>query len=388
MTQLLGSNMHTLESVILNLYLNTDLLNRYARFVDTIIPPIKANKPLTIKQSVHITNLLISLVPEIKLAGCTDYVEPILTKNWKIKPMAVEKFRKLVIDGDRLLVVTSHPDVTLRQVIFENSSSFSGRVTSFGQKELSFPLCERNIEFAVALLKRYNVTISNELLNYAAEIKRVQQTENTEFDIDCNAELRGVVSREINIADNLLVHDRKFKYQYTTTREIDHSNCSLLDLAVASRKDTRIFVSSEQHTVEDLLKTFSRLGRNRILVVVDEYNPKKSLKFLIDFNNHCASRTVGVYARMETLKDKNAVDDYGQQFNTFIKQANFTNRLNDSLDVAMISNSNLPKFMLTSDWYPDVVVSITSRFKNTKAACYCNRVDLIIDYAKEKPLGT
>ncbi|NBP58193.1 hypothetical protein EBU71_16990, partial [bacterium] len=156
-----------------------------------------------------------------------------------------------------------------------------------------------------------------------------------------------------------------------------------LEYKIANRNVTKIFISDIKVSFNELMTALNKLKRNKVLMVFDDYRYSECVFNLKLFKNYVTSNNItdptGIYFRFDNKGE-------GETFNKIISDNKFNQQLTINSKFVGINNGKLPKFMLKSDWYPDVVISFTTGLRSNKTEVYCNDCDLIVYYTATKPL--
>ena len=358
-------------------------------FLQTIVPRINKQIPLTVSQASRVVYILSRI--KDRLQHLNPDIEALLTNPvWENSPVEIKKTRLLKIENGSIRLEMSQPNAVIRQAIYENSEKFEISPPipdSRGSSSFTIPLTERNIITAVRMLKRYNVEMSSEIVAYYQEMMEAISANKSWFsfeDIDPASPIMQAIHAEIDISNDAQVFDRQLRFQYTVrSRSLPATS---LTNVIAARKGTLVYIDSKKVSFTELLQSLYQLNRLPLLVILDEYAVDKSLEFLksliSEISNSQTPPSIGTYVRFD-----NDSGGPGETFNSLVKLHGLNAKLSKDTSIAIISNSHLPKFMVGSEWYPKSVISINNRFKHSKSFIYCNSVDLIAYYNTVPPLG-
>jgi hypothetical protein len=234
--------------------------------------------------------------------------------------------------------------------------------------------------------KNEGFEIDEKIMNFYHEISEILKNNKSPFYVFSleNENLKKIIEDDVGpiTLDNLLLlHDRKFRYQYTITEKITEKN---LKNSIAQRSSTKTFINSQHYNLEEVLASLKDLHRLPLLIVFDGHDAKidqKMLNLLSDamLKNGIDNQT-GIYFRFGQGTD-------GESFNKIIKDLKYNQPLTEVTTVAGIANNKIPKFMVKTGWKPKTVISFIPGFKNNKSSVYFSDVDLIIYYGDKKPLA-
>jgi len=245
---------------------------------------------------------------------------------------------------------------------------------------------ERNLYTVMKNLEQYNFNVDPELReHYNTIVSWDKANVDSQFLID-NIEFpmfKEVFTNDLgdNIdLNNLLIKDRKHRFQYTNTVACNNNT---LTETIANRTNTKIWINSNMHTLTDIVKSLIELKRLPMLVVFDQTTP---LSTITQFNELASALTdnnitngVGIYFRLDNTPD-------GKIFNDAIANRKYNIMLDNSTSVAGVLGGKLPKFFLKTTWKPMSVLCIKNNLRQSKTAVYAKCSDLIITYTPTEPL--
>jgi len=111
-------------------------------------------------------------------------------------------------------------------------------------------------------------------------------------------------------------------------------------------------------------------------IVNDKY--LKNLKILSEsLEENGIFDGVGIYFRLPN-------DEMGKQFNNFIAEKKYNQRLDDRLKVAAVMSGKIPKFFLSTPWKPMSVITLDTKMglRHGKTSVYSNCCDCIVEWAE------
>jgi len=248
-------------------------------------------------------------------------------------------------------------------------------------KHTFLPLVEKNIIDVYEALSPLNFEFSDNFLELVEKIKNL--------DID-------IISKKFNFENfpknkitedlsenNLLILDRKIRYQYQFDQEFDKNIKAVLAYKIANRNQINVFLKYNEVGLIDILNNLALLKREKILFIFNEYAPLECVDQLINLKNsldESSKNNVGIYFRFDNKKS-------GFEFNKLIAENSFNKKLDKNTKIVGISNGKVPKFMIDNEWQPDAVISFTNSFRNNRSVVYCNSCDLIVYYTPTKPIS-
>ena len=311
----------------------------------------------------------------------------IVTPSWSKRFRVLEQVKKIYFlnSPEPKLVV----EFTYNKKIKEILSNLTKQIQGTAQSQLKHfivDLTERNIHTIIKSLKNYNFDIDSKLWNFYQEISEILEKGKNPYEVFSieNEKIVKVLKDEvgeISHSNLMLLNDRQYAYQYKITEK--NPEISLKN-AIANRGGTRVYIPSQDHTLDDVMTALNELHRFPVLFIFNGHeakecqeNLKKVEKMVSDMN----IESVGIYFRFDNTSDAN------KHFNALVSATGFNKALDRHTQVAGIVNNKLPKFLIKSEWYPKTVISFSNNFKNNKTSLYCDAVDLIIYYNSKQPLN-
>lgn len=383
--------MITIDSVLTELFqldinkLDNRISNRDKKVLISLAKQLAVGQFLTENQS----TLLIKIFKENKDSIPSPYNEVIDYPTWSRPFRVLEQFRRISLTKDqdcRLLVEFTY-NKRLRQLVTDLSKQLEGQLLALNSKQYSVPLTEKNLHLVVTALKNQGFEIDHILMEFYGEISEILKTTNTQFNVFSltDKKLEAAIVNEVGSIseDNLiLLNDRHQQFQYSIFQK--NPEISLKN-ALANRPSTKVWIDSNQTSLDSVVEALGELNRLPLLVIFNGHESKECLKNLeklaISLKNCGINSDVGIYFRFDNISEHN------KNFNNLISQLGYNAQLNDTTLTAGIANNKLPKFFLKSKWYPKSVISFSNNFKSNKTSVYCNAVDLIVYYNDKRPLG-
>jgi hypothetical protein len=259
-----------------------------------------------------------------------------------------------------------------------------GNVSISGQKYI-INLTEENIQLIVNGFFKDGFEIDEKIQLFYQEIEEIKTTSINPFNIYqlSNEKIKKAVIDSMGtdyLTNTLFLQDRKIRYQYQNTEKIPEN--SLID-KIANRPNRKIFVDSSSIDFNSLITSLISLDRFPLLVIFDGHHAAKDKKSLKLVQSAVSSlnipKDIGIYFRYNK-------EDDSERFNQDIADLSYNKVLSPTTQIAGISNSKIPKFMIKDGWKPRTVVSFTNSFKANKSYIYCSDVDLIVYYNNTQPL--
>lgn len=338
------------------------------------------------------SNLLLKILKENQdhLGKFKDHVAQLLSiPVWNKVFRINEKIRKISLrfskNEDTQIVVEFSFDKEIKKKLATINSELKYERFDLNHKGYLYSLSEKNIVTLYERLLPLNFEFSNDFLELHEKILKldlVKIQENFKFDNFYQSRL-DPNKHKINKENQLIILDRKIRYQYDFTGNFDENTKNSLEYKIANRTQNKIFMNTNLVSFNTILSTLSKLDRHRILLIFDDFSPINSIHSLEKFIKFLESDTnehnVGIYFRFDNKQE-------GLSFNKLISQYSLNKKLDDSTNIVGIGNGKIPKFMIKNSWYPDAVISFTSSLRNNKCDVYCNDCDLIIYHLPIKPL--
>lgn len=354
---------------------------------------IRTTEYITESQANLIVKVLKENLETLNFVG-TDLIPSLKLPTWSRKFKTSEKIRNISIkitnDNVAVIEIEASYSKELKKTITALQKSVEGDMSFTNNKIYWILLTEKNLVKVVDALKKYNFQKSTEICEIYEKIKAIDPIaimNNLDFQNNENEKMKEMLQADIgfeNISSALLLHDRNIAFQYLYDKEIPNIDENSLLYKIATRKNPKIFVNSQNHSLKDLAVCLRKLNRLPVLLILDEYNPKncieiiKNLKSTLDDLNFYDN--VGVYFRFDNTGE-------GVVFNKLIAEYNFNKNLDPDNKIAILSNGKIPKFFIKTNWHPKAVISFTNNFRNNKTSVYCNNCDLVVYYNQTAPLS-
>ena len=310
-------------------------------------------------------------------------IETINTPSWSEDFRKIEEIKKIYFTDDKKTFIS---------VEFSRDTDFKKKLTSlFSRADIKQPSIsnklvvsanEYNIITLMDFLKKYDFDIDVEIQKIHDKILEEIQGKENYYDIleERNKKLFEIVSKDSTEENrDLLLLDRRIRFQYTF---VSKNNNNSLAYKIANRNSTDIWIDEKTIEFNEIIKSLVELNRFPLLLIFNSNNPQQSLMLLEKLNTAMdvneIDKTVGIYFRFD--------NDSDQEFNQKIKNLQFNNYLSSETNVVGLSTKQIPKFLLSNNWYPKTVITNVSNFRNSKVFSYCKAVDLIICHSDSAPL--
>jgi hypothetical protein len=353
---------------------------------------ILENMPVLLKTDDYITESQANLILKI-LKNNLDYLNfigpslvfAIKNPTWRKKFKTLEVIRKVSIfqapNKDFLIDVYFSYDSEIIKILkgLEKIAQIDKKYNE--GKHIFFSLEEKTVANIHKVLSPLNFEFSDDFLEILEKLKNVDVEQvGSKFNFtNFNQEK----IKEDILQNDLLILDRKIRYQYHFSPNFDENAKNSLAYKIANRKKIPVYLDPKQITLTDILKNLLVLKRDKILFIFTEYAPLECVDQLINLKNsldQLNENNVGIYFRFDNKKS-------GFEFNKLIAENSFNKKLNTDTKIVGIANGKIPKFMIDNEWYPDAVISFTNSFRNNRSVVYCNSCDLVVYYTATKPIS-
>jgi hypothetical protein len=384
--------MITIDYLLKHVYQNIKIIDKLIPSKDRKILTSLANQLdqgnfLTENQAKLLVKILTENIDHILLIDDTSQ-EIINNNQWTYKFRVIQQVRKIYLSNSippNIRIEFTY-DKRIKTKLTSLNSSLEGNLIANGPRHYAVSFSEKNIYTLIDEFKNEGFEIDEKIMNFYHEISEILKNNKSLFYVFSleNENLKKIIEDDVGpiTLDNLLLlHDRKFRYQYTITEKITEKN---LKNSIAQRSSTKTFINSQHYNLEEVLASLKDLHRLPLLIVFDGHDAKidqKMLNLLSDamLKNGIDNQT-GIYFRFGQGAD-------GESFNKIIKDLKYNQPLTEVTTVAGIANNKIPKFMVKTGWKPKTVISFIPGFKNNKSSVYFSDVDLIIYYGDKKPLA-
>ena len=373
------------------------LSSRDARTLQSLHNAMQTDTYITEKQSNLLLQILSNpLYSPFMLLANSDYAEYINTPLWK------KEFRVLP-DVKKIYHIPAGSDRININVLKENYTGVIAIDFTFSttiRNELK-PLVdilwqvksgslyyadfnEENLVTIIEKLKPYNFEIESELQDHYATIKKWDNQDFKDmYDVHRldHVRFQTLISKDLESNNPTIIVDRRLRYQYSTTVECQTTN--ELTKQIATREKAKVWIDSNTHSIEDVIKSLYELQRFPMLIVFEQ---STDLITITQFNelsqalSNCGiTDNIGFHFRLDNTPD-------GKIFNDAIGNRQYNSMLTNDTKVTAVLGGKLPKFFLKETWRPMSVLCIKNTLRHSKTAVYANSSDLIISYTPVEPI--
>jgi len=314
--------------------------------------------------------------------------QPVWSKTFRI----VDQVRKIYINslpsGETVIFVEFTFSSTIRKILSTASKNIQGGVQTISPKLVWVELTEKNIVVLLDALKSLKFEIDQKIQDFYKIIKNWKLQEDCQqlfYGENLLPSIQESLATEISETtenyDSLLL-DRSARYQFFVKKT--EKNEKNLEETITHRSSSKVWINSNDHSLEEVFKVLVELNRLPALVVFDSWQTENCLKNLTNLGNSLDSNNikdgVGIYFRLPS-------DPLGKDFNAFIGEKKYNAKLDSSTQIAGVQTGKLPKFFLKDcSWEPKSVIVLGSNLRHSKTAVYSNRCDLIISYSDKESI--
>jgi hypothetical protein len=255
-----------------------------------------------------------------------------------------------------------------------------------------FPLDEIAVyEILSAFNEQNNFEVDDQLTEYYGKIVDMKNNKEQYVPGIYKLQLKNLNNKGVEYAIstigtpdiNNLCHyyDQKERYglEHFDDNDLDQSVKLLTPLTkkIVSRKQSNVLVNKKQYTTENLVESILELYRFPLLILIngEQTCADELLKFHRAFSGIIPNESCSVLFRL----DNDTID--GKNFNTYIKQHNLNNPVDNNTKVVYINNK-LPKPLLKSSWEPIAAITNYSgkQYGSGHTDAYLSDLDLVIHY--------
>lgn len=263
-----------------------------------------------------------------------------------------------------------------------------------GSHEHYFLYNEKNLYQIIDALNNKNFDIDEVLLKNYEKILEMKNNKENYLPGIYNFELKNLSSRAIEYmissvgkpnTDNLTLYkDRQelFGLHHFDQDDLNESMAHLTTLSkkIINRKNTNVFISQDNYTVNNLAESVLELNRFPLLVILPVSDPLSYLHIThTAFSGFVDPASITVMFRLDTKYN----DGAGIEFNDYIRKHSLNSPLDSNTKIVYINNDNMPKPLIMSEWNPIAVLMMSSLKPYNRVVTYCDEIDLVIHYDKE-----
>ena len=242
-----------------------------------------------------------------------------------------------------------------------------------------FLVNETNVFEVIDVFKEKEFNIDSELMDFYNRILIIKNSpkdyipcivENNAYNV--SDKVHAIANKELGPLTNdslLLYIDRANRYGIT---KIDHSlKPNTVIEKIALRSNAQYLSSPLEEDTISLISAVHSLDRYPLLVIIQEPHAETQLHELFNiFRNIVDPKEQSVLFRLSS--------DTGQSFNQYIKENNLNNWVDNNTKIVYISNTKLPKLLVTESWKPITALAFDSYPLKFIDAYIQSNCDLII----------
>jgi len=178
--------------------------------------------------------------------------------------------------------------------------------------------------------------------------------------------------------DSLIALDRQIRFSYTMPDNNTESYSDLTNLVV-HREKSSVYIDPEQYSLTEIANTLNSLNRFPLLIALDEENSFEQITQSYNaFKNIIENTQQSVLFRIDNTDTKN------KELNNFVKDNSLNNWVDNNTKIVYIKKKKLPKILLTSDFVPVTMLTLTSYRMNKYVETYTKfNCDLIVNHDKQ-----
>jgi hypothetical protein len=166
--------------------------------------------------------------------------------------------------------------------------------------------------------------------------------------------------------------DRSIRYGYKKTAQVFRNNSQLAE-HVANRTTQKLYLNPAAYGLNEISQALKELDRFPLVVTLNRRKEFEELKMLFDAFDFVDPSQQILLSRVEDQHD----DNYA--INTFIKDKNFNNWLDNNIKIVYIFKNTLPKLLLRSEWKPSACLTLNGEREHSNVAGYVEQhCDLIM----------
>ncbi len=306
---------------------------------------------------------------------------PLWSKNFRPVDTTKRIFVNRSKDGTVSLAIEFAFNANIKKSLLNLSKIIEGSVQTFTNRINLLDLTERNIVTVVENFEKHDFEISDEIRDFYKTIKSWnfhEISEKLEFNNFLNSQHQRLLINDIGqdgLEDSDLVEDRRIKFQYNVA--LREKTEKTIKNTIISRSGTKVWVDSNEHSLDDLIQTLKNLKRLPVLITWEHNVEKTALEILKKLDSSLKKCEifdgVGIYFRLDN-------SEIGKEFNNLIATNKYNAVLDEHTKIACVPNGKIPKFFIKNQWKPNAVISIGTALRYSKTAVYANCCDLIVTY--------
>jgi hypothetical protein len=368
--------------------LSLSIPNKDRRILKNLAKMIKMPAFITESQGRLLIKILQENLESLHFIG-SEIIPSLRTPTWTKAFRSVDSSRKISIvkdtEGNSFIDIECAFNKDIKRALQLVNKSIDGFPFKTQGRHCQLLLTEKNLINTINELKKFNFEYSTQVESLYKDILAIDKTaviNSFNIEYTTNKNIQTLLDLDIGERSDLLVTDRRIKYQFKTNYKLDNDNLTLKE-HLAFRSHPKVFVNTNSHSLTDLTIALKSLKRNVILGIFDEYDVKSCIQNLELLHTTLTELNmkpnIGVYFRFPN-------DGDGKKFNELVSEYGYNKQLDKNCRIAIIANGKLPKFFLKTKWYPNATVSFSNQFRNNKTSIYCNNCDMIVYYNTLAPL--
>ena len=360
--------------------------SRDSRVLRSLATAVGTHYFITESQSKLLLKILKEHVGKIS-PQCEDIVHVLGLPMWSKNFRKVEQVKKIFIgknsSDDLTLFVEFTFSANIRKIIQNNTKQIENLVIVAPGKSYQADLTEKNVVVLCELLLPLEFEVDELIKKHYETIKSWEKSTFQDQYLISNMPgnaFQKTITEDLGLSTTInknIINDRSVRYQYFTEKPEKTEN-SLVE-HIANRPQSRLWIDSTIHTVDNVIMSLIALKRFPLLVVFPNWLPQKLQENMVILSDSLEKNniadSVGIYFRMNN-------DPQGKLFNQLIAEKKYNIHLDNTTQVVGIQTGKLPKFLIKNDWTPMSVISFDANLRYNKASLYTNCCDLVITYSE------
>lgn len=153
----------------------------------------------------------------------------------------------------------------------------------------------------------------------------------------------------------------------------EHNDNSLLS-TIAFREKPEVQIRPSEVQINSLVEAIYKLDRFPLIVVLDENKADDQLhEFYSSVNTVVSNNQQSVLFRLEG----------NANFNTYVKEKQLNNWVDNNTKIVYINNNKLPKLCLSGEWKPEAAILYNSKVHRYLDVYLANYCDLVVFWENE-----
>lgn len=267
--------------------------------------------------------------------------------------------------------------------------TISGHVHPPGGQSHYFPLTELNIVAVLAAFVDRNFDIDQELIDDHAFIEEIVLQKSLHVPGIYNNQMLNLkpaaielISKEISLDDPnraIKLCDRRFRYGLNHVDiDLDIVDSTSILSQIIGRDSPNIKINLTDCNIAEAAAALTTLDHFPILVMINSKSALKQITMI-----HQAFPNIN--NANQSVLFREPCDQSGKLVNTYIKENNLNNWVDDTTKIVYINKKKLPKILINSNWKPRCAIRLSEQRPSDHIRIYASQhADLIINPRIEK----